>query len=104
VREEKIAALLKRIRVSIAPDITTNYPAEWGTRITFTLGDGRAMVMSAAFPRGNPENPVATTALEDKFRTLVVPRYSRELAEAAIQAVHELGRCGDMAQAFAGLV
>ncbi|MBI1878994.1 MAG: MmgE/PrpD family protein [Chloroflexi bacterium] len=103
VRNEKIAALLKRLRVTVAPDVTANYPAEWGTRITFTLSDGRAQTMSAAFPRGNPENPVSTAVLEDKFRALVAPCYSRELAEAAINAVRQLERCGDMAQAVADL-
>jgi hypothetical protein len=59
--------------------------------------------MSAAFPRGNPENPVSTTVLEDKFRALVAPRYSRELAESAINAVRQLESCDDMAAAFADL-
>ena len=103
VADEKIAALLKRIRVTVAPDITANYPAEWGTRLTFTLNDDHTQTLSAAFPRGNPENPVSTPALEDKFRALVAPRYSRELAETAINTVHQLELCPDMAQAFAGL-
>jgi 2-methylcitrate dehydratase PrpD len=101
VREAKIAALLGRVRVSVAPDITANYPAEWGTRVAFTLNDGGVRTMSAAFPRGNPENPVSTAALEDKFRALVAPRLGLELAELAIQAVHGLEVCDDMARAFA---
>jgi hypothetical protein len=41
--------------------------------------------------------------LEDKFRALVAPRYSRDLAESAINAVRQLESCDDMAAAFAGL-
>lgn len=104
VADEKIAALLKRVRITVAPDVTARYPAEWGTRITFTLNNSSAQIMSAAFPRGNPENPVSTEALEDKFRALVAPRYSHALAEAALQAVHQLERCSDMARVFADLV
>ena len=103
VRDEKIAALLQRVRVSVAPDVTAKYPAEWGTRLTFTLKDGSAQKMSAAFPRGNPENPVSTAALEDKFRTLVAPRYNPALAENAIQAVRQIESRRDWARAFADL-
>lgn len=103
VRDEKIAALLQRVRVTVAPDVTAKYPAEWGTRMTFTLKDGSAQTMSAAFPRGNPENPVSTAALEDKFRTLVAPRYSPTLAETAIQAVRQIESRSEMGQAFADL-
>ena len=103
VRDDKIAALLGRVRVTVAPDVTAKYPAEWGTRMTFTLKDGSAQTMSAAFPRGNPENPVSTAALEDKFRTLVAPRHSPALAEKAIQAVRQIESCGEIRQAFADL-
>lgn len=103
VADEKIAALLKRVRITVAPDVTAKYPAEWGARLTFTLNNGSMQTLSASFPRGNPENPVSTGSLEDKFRALVTPRYSHELAEAAIQAVRQLETCSDMAQAFADL-
>ena len=103
VRDEKIAALLQRVRVTVAPDVTAKYPAEWGTRMTFTLNDGSVRTMSAAFPRGHPENPVSTAALEDKFRTLVAPRYSPMLAEKAIQAVRQIESGRDWTRAFADL-
>ncbi len=103
LRDEKIAAVLPRIRISLAADITEKYPAEWGTRMRFTSVDGRVVNLSASFPRGNPENPVSTQVLEDKFRSLVVPRYSQRLAEAGIEMVRNLVDCADMAQAFNGL-
>jgi len=103
VADEKIAALLKRVRVTVAPDVTAKYPAEWGTRLTFTLNDGSTQTMSASFPRGNPENTVSTAVLEDKLRALVAPRYDRVMTEKAIAAVHELDSCTDMALAFGDL-
>lgn len=100
VRDEKLSSLLPRIHLSVTSAITDKYPAEWGTRMLFKTKDGRKVRLSASFPRGNPENPVSTETLEDKFRGLVVPRYSREVAEKAIEAVHSLTSCEDMAQAF----
>lgn len=103
VRDEAIATLLQRLRVTVAPDLTANYPAEWGTRLTFTLTGGTTQTMSASFPRGNPENPVSTAMLEDKFRALVAPRYDDALAAQAIALVRELDTCADMAAAFGEL-
>ncbi|MEZ4619619.1 MAG: MmgE/PrpD family protein [Caldilineaceae bacterium] len=98
VVDEPTAALLRRIHVTVAPDLTVHYPAEWGTRLTFTLHDGHTQTLAAAFPRGNPENPVSTAALEEKFRTLVGPRYGVDFAEAAIGAVRALETCSDMTE------
>ena len=103
VVDQRITALLSRLQVRVAPDITARYPAEWGTRLTFTLKDSSSHSSSAAFPRGNPENPVSTAALEEKFRTLVVPRYGTAVAEHAIATVQQLPDARDMASVFAEL-
>jgi 2-methylcitrate dehydratase PrpD len=96
-------ALLARIRVVVSPDLTARYPSEWGTRLTLTRRDGQARVLTAAFPRGNPENPVSTEALADKFRALVSPRLGSAVAARATDAVDSLESCPDMATAFASL-
>ncbi|MEM7028295.1 MAG: MmgE/PrpD family protein [Chloroflexota bacterium] len=104
VFDERIATLIRRTQVNVAPDITAKYPEEWGTRITFTQNDGHTTTKTAAFPRGNPENPVSTPALEDKFRTLVNPRYDAETVEQAIRLVQDLESCPDMATVFSSLI
>lgn len=103
VIEPGIAALLPRIAVSVSPDLTDRYPAEWGTRITFVRGDGTREVRTAAFPRGNPENPVSTSLLEDKLRTLVTPCWDAAVAERALATVHALRAAPDMATVVADL-
>ena len=103
VTDPRIRPLLDRIRVSVDPGVTARYPAEWGTRIRFTRKDGTVSDMSAAFPKGNPENPVTTAALEAKLRDLVSSRLGVPAAERAIAAVGALESCPDMAGAFAGL-
>lgn len=103
VADPVLRALLDRIRVTVSPELTARYPAEWGTRVRFTGGDGRSAVRSAAFPRGNPENPVSTAALEEKFRDLVAPRLGPGMAEHAIETVRGLRDRADMAAAFSAL-
>ena len=98
-----IAALLPRVHVRVAPDVTDRYPAEWGTRVTFVHADRTRTQRAAAFPRGNPENPVSTQALADKLRALVEPRYDAATADRALAVVDALDGVGDMADAFIGL-
>jgi 2-methylcitrate dehydratase PrpD len=102
VARPDMAGLLPRIHVTIDDDLTARYPAEWGTRVTF-IGSGTSVTRAAAFPRGNPENPVPTTLLEAKLRDLVIPRYGAPAAERAIAAVHALEREADMAAVFPSL-
>ncbi len=97
VRTAPIAALLQRVRVAVADDITARYPAEWGTRVTFVYTDGTRVVRASAWPRGNPENPVSTDLLAAKARALVTPRFGAEVAEAALRWVDGLRDASDMA-------
>ena len=103
VTDPAFGTLLERIRITVDPAITSRYPAEWGTRVRFTRGDGSTTELAAAFPRGNPENPVSTPMLEAKFRELVAVRLGADVAERAIAAVGALERRADMATVFADL-
>lgn len=98
-----IHTLLERTTARIDPDLTALYPARWPARLTLTMRDGQSIVGGSDYPRGNPENPAPLSELEDKFRDLVVPRYSADLAERAIAAVNALESCPDMATWLAAL-
>jgi len=98
-----IAALLPRIAIRATGDLTERYPAEWGTRVTFVHTDGKRAQRSAAFPRGNPENPVSTGTLAEKLRALVTPRYDAITAERALTIASGLATVGDMSLPFASL-
>ena len=67
---------------------------EWGTRIRFTRRRRQRRSWRAAFSEGNPENPVSTALLEDKFRDLVGsatrapsgrPRYPRRSHDGGLR-------------------
>ncbi|HWZ42482.1 MAG TPA: MmgE/PrpD family protein [Candidatus Saccharimonadales bacterium] len=103
VRHAGIAALLARTHVTVEPDLTAKYPAAWPARLTVTLKDGALWNGSSDYPRGNPENPVSTAALEEKFRALVSPRLGAAAAQRALANVKALDTCADMTDTFSGL-
>jgi 2-methylcitrate dehydratase PrpD len=100
VRHAGIASLLPRVRITVENELTDKYPAAWPTRITITLKDGSVLSGASDYPRGNPENPVSTETLEEKFFGLVEPRFGADLARLAIKNVRDLESCSDMALFF----
>jgi 2-methylcitrate dehydratase PrpD len=95
-----IAALLERTRVTVAEDLTAKYPTAWPARLTVTLANGDVLHGSADFPHGNPENPITTQELQDKFRALVAPRFGVDAAGRAIETVTQLENLPGLAGAF----
>jgi 2-methylcitrate dehydratase PrpD len=95
-----IAALLSKTTVVVADDLTAKYPAAWPTRVTFTLADGSTITRASDFPVGNPENPVSTEQLEEKFTALVAPRLGESVAARALDAVRSLESASDVAEVF----
>jgi len=104
VRDPAIASLLERTTVAVADDLTARYPAAWPTRIRLTRRDGKEIRGGSNYPVGNPENPVTTAQLEQKFTNLVAPRFGDDVASRALEVVRGLDRARDMATVFRDLV
>ena len=102
-RVEHPPALLARTRVVVDPALTAKYPAAWPSRVTLTLDDGTVVSGESDFPRGNPENPVSTAGLTEKFRALIEPRFEEVVATRTLAAVERLETIADMAAAFSDL-
>jgi 2-methylcitrate dehydratase PrpD len=98
-----IATLLPRIRISVRDDLTSRYPAQWPTRVAIVSGDGSCERGASDYPRGNPENPVSTQTLADKFMALVSPRYGDAFATRALSLIRSIDDCVDVRAAFATL-
>jgi 2-methylcitrate dehydratase PrpD len=96
VIEPNAAAVLPRIRVSVRDDLSRMYPARWPTRVTVAMRDGTIERGMNEYPRGNPENPVSTRTLEEKFLGLVGPRHGDAFAARALDVARALGHCADV--------
>lgn len=103
VYDDAIADVLQRTRVTVAEDLTAKYPAAWPARVGVTLADGTVLQGAADFPRGNPENPVSTAELENKFLALVGPRLGEPTAQRALDAVRAIEHAADMSEVFRNL-
>jgi 2-methylcitrate dehydratase PrpD len=101
VADKTIAALLRRTRVAVAPDLTAKYPGAWPSRVRVTFTDGSELSGAADYPLGNPENPVPTSQLEEKFTGLLAPSaWGADGAARALDALRTIDSCNDMANIF----
>jgi 2-methylcitrate dehydratase PrpD len=104
VRDAPIAALLQRTNVSVDDSLTARYPAAWPALVAVTLDDGMVLSGAEDYPRGNPENPVSTATLEEKFTSLVESHVGPDVARRALAAVQSVGSCRDVSTVFRDLL
>src|SRR6266849_7887173 len=82
--------LVAKVRVHRDAELNQRYPQGIPNRVTVTLADGRRLVREVEFPRGHARNPMTDAEVEQKFRTLVEPRYGKERADRVLKACWEL--------------
>jgi 2-methylcitrate dehydratase PrpD len=103
-RDPAMRSLLSRTRVTVSEDLTRQYPAAWPARVAVTLDDGTVLRGESQYPRGNPENPITTAALESKMIALVESRFGAGVAAQVIGAMRRIPQCSDMAELLRGVV
>lgn len=96
LRDPRIQDLLARTRVTVEPALTAKYPAAWPVRLKVRWEDGTTIEKASDYPRGNPENPVTTSVLEQKLMAMLEP----EIGQAALQTIRDVDGCPDMATLF----
>jgi 2-methylcitrate dehydratase len=84
--------LVSRIKVHRDAELNQRYPAGIPNRLTVKLADGRELVKEVEFPRGHAGNPMTDAEVEQKFRSLVEPRYGKPTAERVLAACWELDK------------
>jgi len=90
--DEDLLALVAKVKLHRDPSLTARYPRGIPNRLTVTLTNGKQYVREVEFPRGHAQNPMTDAEVEDKFRTLVEPRYGKERSDQILRACWELDK------------
>jgi 2-methylcitrate dehydratase PrpD len=67
-KNERILALMKKIRVDMDPEVNKRYPKERGATVEVLTQDGKIYRSKVSCPLGEPENPLPLSATLEKFR------------------------------------
>ena len=80
-----IREVMEKIDVQSDPYYENAYPEKWGARVEMTLKDGRTLVSSTDYPKGDPEKMASSEELVEKFRTMTIGKVNN--AKEHIKAV-----------------
>ncbi|MDR7166939.1 2-methylcitrate dehydratase PrpD [Nocardia kruczakiae] len=67
-----VAALARRVKIEVKPELDTAYPGKWIADITVGYADGSSDKIFVDSPLGTAENPMSQADLDAKFRDLTV--------------------------------
>ncbi len=81
LQDAALLELVSKVRLHRDAELSRRYPAGIPNRLTITLPDGRQLVKEVEFPRGHARNPMTDAEVEQKFRTMVEPRYGKARAD-----------------------
>ncbi|MEW6399607.1 MAG: MmgE/PrpD family protein [Bacillota bacterium] len=98
LEDPDIKGVMERVQVVVNPAFDAVYPTRWPARVTVRMNDGSELTGETHHPRGDPENPLGTDELEEKFRALVVPVVGDTAAEGLIERARSLESVADMGE------
>ena len=96
--------LVSRVRVHRDAKLSARYPNSIPNRVAVTLADGRRLSREVEFPRGHAHNPMTDGEVEEKFRSLVEPRYGKERSDRLLKAcwaLDEIKAAGELMELLA---
>jgi 2-methylcitrate dehydratase PrpD len=81
LRDPRIRELMERVEMIFDPEIDAAYPQRWIGKVEVETTDGDVFISHVAVPKGDPENTLERTEIEDKARWLAAYRQGASLEE-----------------------
>jgi len=100
LRDPELGALMQRVKVDAADDMTADYPAKNRTRLTVRLKDGSTAQHELDHPKGHNQAPMSDAEISAKFRGLFAAYRDEARADAMIGLIGGLEDMDDVAAIF----
>jgi 2-methylcitrate dehydratase PrpD len=85
--DSEVLKLAKRVTWEMDPEAEAMYPKAYPTTLVVTLNDGRKLESHVVYAKGDPENPVSSEEIVDKFDSLTGEFFSPEKREKIVGVV-----------------
>jgi 2-methylcitrate dehydratase len=86
----EIRAQLRKVEVVADPGIEADFPSLQRVHVTIETADGRSLVHTLDYPKGDPRNPLTDAEVEAKFESLADTVLSRDARNRLVDAVWSL--------------
>jgi 2-methylcitrate dehydratase PrpD len=88
--DEATRSLMERIRVAVDPELDAAFPGQRAARIVIETRDGRRFEHLQPNRKGDPEEPLGDSELEDKFLELAGPVLGASAAAGFVKRLWEI--------------
>lgn len=82
--------LMKKIGLTIDPELDAAFPGQRAARVEIRLRDGRVLACLQPFRKGDPEAPLSDRELEQKYRELADPVLGSDAAGGLLEKLYRL--------------
>ena len=93
IKDPELQEIMKKIRIQKNPELDKEYPKKWPAIVNITMKNGDSFGSKVEYPKGDPENPMTTNEIIDKFHNLVglkLPSKNRNKLVHQILTLEEL--------------
>ena len=94
--DPRIRDLMRRIELSVAPELDATFPGQRAARITIHTRDGQQTDYLQPTRKGDPEQPLSDTELSDKFMELVSPVLGQDDSQQLLTRLWALESASDL--------
>ncbi|WP_306567697.1 MmgE/PrpD family protein [Aquabacterium sp.] len=94
--DPRTLALVAKVRVSHAPELSKNYPSSSQTRITIRTRTGEVLSHLQEQPKGHASNPLSDTELASKFIELFAPLGDAQAARQTLAILNTIEQLTDV--------
>ena len=88
--------LMRRISIESDETLSLSYPQKWPACVSVVLKNGRSFSHEVDYPKGDPQNPLRSAELTDKFFMLTKGILETKIADKIIDRVMNIETCSDV--------
>jgi len=96
--DERILAVIDKIKVVAEPEFEALFPAKQATHVSVSATDGRLFERRMDYPKGDPREPMTEEDLDTKFRALASICCSEERMDELKKAIFALEEAPDLSE------
>ena len=90
IRDKGIQQFMKKVKVELGPEIEKEYPQKWGASVELRTTQDMTYNHRLSFAKGEPEHPLSTLEIQNKFRKLTRDILRPTVADKIIAVVADL--------------
>lgn len=102
LNDQGVAALARKIKVTIPDEINSQYPDKWMAHVTIKTSKGNFETL-IDYPKGDPENTLTHEETDNKFMELATLKISSNKAKELLERCKKIETVKNMSDFFTGI-